>query len=104
MAMLEDYNANVVDLVPCLVEDALKEICDAKMDLATEEEIKKAREYVLKQGSVTLLSIGVDHGHYGAMKDQMQQSMAIGTSIYPKSVDETMNILNTSAKISKTAY
>ena len=41
MATLKDYNTNVVDLVPCLVEDALKELSDTMMDLATEKELKK---------------------------------------------------------------
>ena len=39
MATLNDYNENVVDLVPCLMEDALKEIYGATMDTVIEEEI-----------------------------------------------------------------
>ena len=101
MAMLEDFYANVVDLVPRLMEDALKENGDTTMDLVTEEEIKKAREYLFKTGLVTLLLIGADHGHYGAMKNLMQQNMAMGTNIYPKLVDETMNVLNTFEKTNK---
>ena len=42
-----------------------------------------------------------DQVHYGAMKNEMQQNMAMGTNNYPKSVDETMNILNTFEKMSK---
>ena len=48
MATLDDYNANVVDLVPCLLKDTLKEICDTTMDMATKEEIKKAKECMFK--------------------------------------------------------
>ena len=65
---------------------------------ATDEEIKKAKEYVLKRGSVTLLLIGADQGCYESLKNQLQQNMAMGTNNYHKSVDETMNILNTFAK------
>ena len=72
------------------------------MCLATEEEIKKAQDNVLKRGFATLLLIEADHTWYGTMKNQMQQNMAMGTNKYPTSVDETMNILNTFAKIGKT--
>ena len=34
----------------------------------------------------------------------MQQNMAMGINNYPKSVDETMNILNTFAKTNKTTF
>ena len=34
----------------------------------------------------------------------MQQNIAMGTNKYPKSVDETMNILNTFAKTSKSTF
>ena len=60
MVKLDDYDANIVGLVPCLVEDIIKEMFEIKMDLATEDEIKKANEYVLKRGSATLLLIGTD--------------------------------------------
>ena len=104
MATLDDYNANVVDLVSCLVEDALKELNNMSMDMATKREIKEAKEYVLKRGLATILFIGADHGRYGAMKNQMQQNMAMGTNNYPKSIDETMNILNTFTKTNKNNY
>ena len=74
MATLDDYNANVVDLVPCLVENALKELNNMTMDLANKREIKKARDYVLKRGPATLLLIGADHRRYGAMKNQTQKT------------------------------
>ena len=74
------------------------------MDLATGEEIKKAKEYVFKRGSVTLLLIGVDCAQCCGMKNQMQQNMAMGTNNYPKSVDKTMKILNTFAKTSKMMF
>ena len=90
MATLEDYDANVVDLVPCLVKDVLNELSNTTMELATENEIKEAKEYMLKRGLATLLLIGADCATYGAMKNQMQQNMAI---------DE--NNLNTFAKTSK---
>ena len=48
--MLDDYNANIVGLVPCLVEETVKEMFETTMDLTTEEEIKKVEEYVLKRG------------------------------------------------------
>ena len=104
MAALDDYNENVVDLVPCLVEDALKELINMTMDLATEKEIKKARDYVLKRGTATLLLIGADRRRYGAMKNVMQQNLPMGTNNYPKSIDETKNILNTFAKMNKKNY
>ena len=50
MATLKDYNIHIIDLVPCLVEDALKELSDTTMDLVTEKKLKEAREYVLKEG------------------------------------------------------
>ena len=48
-----------------------------------------------------LLLIEADQGCYGDMKNQMQQNMAMGTNNYLKSVDQTMNILNTFAKTNK---
>ena len=71
------------------------------MEDATYEELKRATEYVLKGGSATLLLIGADQGQYGSLKIQLQQDMAMGTNKYPKSVDKTVNILNTFAKTSK---
>ena len=68
---------------------------------ATDTELKKAKEYVLKTGSATLLLIGADQGQYGSLKNQLQQNMSMGTNNYTKSVDEAMNILNTFAKASK---
>ena len=44
MATLDDYNANIVDLVPCLVEETLKEMFDTTPELATPEELKKAKD------------------------------------------------------------
>ena len=77
---------------------------DPTMDMATEKEIEKAKEYVMKRGLAILLLIGADRNRYGAMKNKMQQNMAMGTNNYPKSVDETMNILNTFAKTSKNTF
>ena len=104
MAMHDDYNANIVSLIPCFVEETVKEMFQIMMDLATEEVIKKAKEYVLKRGSATLLLIGTDHTRYGCMKNQMQQNMAMGTNNYPKLVDKTMNISNTFAKTNKSTF
>ena len=86
------------------MEDALKDINNTTMDLATKKEIKEARDYVLKRGSATLLLTGAEHGRYGSMKDQMQQNMAMGTNNYPKSIDETVNILNTYSRMNKNNY
>ena len=88
-------------MLPCLIEDALKEIYNTKMDQATEEEIRVSREYVFKRGLVTFLLIGADRGQYGIMKNQIQQIMAMGTNNYPKSVHETTNILNLFVKMNK---
>ena len=93
-----------MSLVPGLIKDNLKEICNVAVDLATEEEIKKAKKYVFKKGSATLLSIGADHGCYEARKNQMQQNMAMGTNNYLKIVDKMMNTLNTFTKTNKTSY
>ena len=51
MATFDDYDANIVSLVPCLVEETVKEMFQTLMDRTKEEEIKKAKEYVLKRGS-----------------------------------------------------
>ena len=72
------YDANILGLVPCLVEETVKEMFRLVMELATEDEIKKAEEYVLKRGLSTLLLIGMDQGRYDGMKHQMQQNMALG--------------------------
>ena len=48
--MIDDYDANIVSLVPCLVEETVKGLFGTTMDMATEEEIKKAKQYVLKKG------------------------------------------------------
>ena len=44
MTMLDNYDANIVSLVLCFVEEML----GTTMDLVTEDEMKKAKEYVLK--------------------------------------------------------
>ena len=95
---------NGIGLVPCFVEVALKELSNTTMDLATKRKIKEAREYKLKKGSVTLLLIRADHGRYGAMKNQMQQNITMETNNYPKSIDETMDILNTFIKMNLNNY
>ena len=104
MATLDNYNANIVDSVRCLVEETFKEMFDTTPELGTPDELKKAKDYVFKRGSATLLLIGADQGHYGPMKTQMKQNMVMGTNNYPKSVDETMNILNTFTKTTKMNY
>ena len=73
-------------------------------DLATGDEIKKAKEYVLKRGLATILLIGEYQGPYGGMKNQMQWNMAMGTNNYPRSVDKTMKFLNTFALTSKNMF
>ena len=104
MATLDDYDANIVGLVPCLIEETVKKMFDTTMNMTMEKEIEKAKEYVMKRGSAMSLLIGADRNRYGAMKNKMQQNMAMGTNNYPKSVDETMNILNTFAKTSKNTF
>ena len=104
MATLKDYNTNIIYLVPCLVEDALKELSDMTMDLVTKKEIKGARDNVLKRGSATLLLIGANHGRYGTMKNQIQQNFLMGINNYTILINETVNILNTFAKTNKTNY
>ena len=101
MATLDDYNANIVNLVLCLLEERVKEKYYKELVNAPDDEVKKAKEYMMKRGSATLLLIGEDQGRYGSLKNQLQQNMAMGTNNYLKSVDETMNILNTFTKISK---
>ena len=102
--MLDDYNPNIADLVPCLIEEALKEFYDTTMDVATPEELNNAKDYVFKKGSAILLLIGADHGYYGPMKNQMQQNMAMVSNNHAKFVNETMNILNMFAKTIKRTY
>ena len=58
MATLDDYIANIMDLVPCLLEERLKEQYNKELVNATGDEVKKGKEYVLKRGSATLLLIG----------------------------------------------
>ena len=99
MAILEDYNDNIVNLVSCLIEDTLKKLWYNNVP-GRGRENKKAREYVFKRGLATLQLIGADCGCYGATKNQMQQNM-MGINNHPKSVDETMIILNTFTKTNK---
>ena len=81
---------------------SLKGLIDSYINWLTHShELKKAKEYVLKRGSATLLLISTDWGHYGGLKNQLQQGMAMGMNNYPKFVDETMKTLNTFAKLSK---
>ena len=100
MAIHEDYNANDVNLVPCVREDAMKEIYN-KNGLVIEEQIRMTKEYEFQRESVNLLLTGADCGYYGAMKSQMQKNLATGKNSYPKSVDETINILNIFVKMIK---
>ena len=74
------------------------------MELATEDKLKRANNCVLRRGSATLLLIGAEWAHYGTMKNQMQQSMAMHMNNYATSMDETTNILNTFANTSKTMF
>ena len=60
MVMLDDYNTNIIDLVPCLVEETLIVMYDTTVDLVTPEELKSTKDYVFKRGSATLLLIGAD--------------------------------------------
>ena len=101
MATLDNYNANIVDLVPCLLGEQVKEQYNKELVNATDDKIKKTKEYVMKRGSDTLLLIGADQRWYGSLKNQLQQNMSMGTNNYPKSVNKTTNILNTFAKTSK---
>ena len=71
MAMLDDYNVNIVDLLPCLIEETLKDMHETTVNLTTPEELKNAKDYVFKRGSATLLLIGADCGFYGFMENQM---------------------------------
>ena len=61
---MDVYNTNVVDLVSCVVKNHLKEMYEKKPKEASEIEIKKARDHVLKHGSATLQLIGADQGRY----------------------------------------
>ena len=100
-ATLNDYDANIVGLVPCLIEETVEETFETIIDLATE---KESQGVCFEMGSATSLLIGVDQTWCRRMKNQMQQNMAMGANNYPKSVDETVNTLNTFAKISKTMF
>ena len=82
----DDDNPSMVDFVPCLVEDRVKELHGKRVDQATKKELQVAREYVLKIEWATLLLIYLNHGRCRAMENQMQQNMVIGTNNYPKSV------------------
>ena len=84
MATMDNYDANIVNLVPFLFEETM---FGTTVNQATEEEIKKAKEYVMKRGLAVLLLIGADRNTYGGMKNQMQQNMAIGMNNHPKSVN-----------------
>ena len=50
LATLDDYDANMVNLVPCLVEDRVEGMHGKTVEQATKEELRMAREYVLKTG------------------------------------------------------
>ena len=51
-----------------------------------------------------LLFIVVDCGRYNEMKNHFQQNMVMVTNNYLRLIDETMNVLNTFAKASKSYY
>ena len=78
MATLDDYNANIVDSVPCHLEETLKEIYDTTPDLVKPEELKNAKEYVFKRGSATLLLIGYEKPDATKHGDGNQQLSQIG--------------------------
>ena len=71
MATLDDYNANIVDLIPCLLEEWVKEQYNKELVNATDDKIKKAKEYMMKRLSATLLLRGADRGWYGSLKNQL---------------------------------
>ena len=47
-----------LELVPCLLEERVKEQYNKELVNATDDEVKKAQEYVMKRDSATLLLIG----------------------------------------------
>ena len=53
MATLDNYNANIMNFMPCLQEERLKEQYNKELANATDSEVNKAKEYVLKRGFAT---------------------------------------------------
>ena len=72
MATLDDYNANIVDLLSCLLEGRVREQYNKDLANATDERNKNLKKYVLKRGSATLLLIGADQGCCASLKNQLQ--------------------------------
>ena len=60
--MLNDYNANVPDMISRLLADEVKEKYNKKVKYATKVELKTARENVWKKTSAALLLIRNNHG------------------------------------------
>ena len=101
VATLDDYNAIILDLIPCLLKDEVKEKYIKDIKSENEMELKAAKESVKKKTSAALLLIATDYGRYGEVRNHFHQSKAMGTNNYPRSINETMNVLNIFAKPSK---
>ena len=76
MVTLDDYNANILDLIPCLLEKEVKEKLNKEIKNASETESKLVKESVREKTSAALLLIGADHERNNKMKYCFQQNMA----------------------------
>ena len=67
IAMLGDYNANILDMIPSLLEHKVKEkYKDIKNE--SKKELKMAKENIRKKTSAALLLFDANHGSYDEMK------------------------------------
>ena len=101
VATLDDYNANILELASCLLEEGIKGKYNKNVHDANKTELKAATENVRKKTLAAFLLIAADCGWYSEMKNCFKQNMAMGTNNYPTSIDETMKVLKTFATTSK---
>ena len=61
MATLDDYDPNILDLIPCLLKDEVKEKYNKDIENASETDLKAVKESKQKKTLAALLLIGADH-------------------------------------------
>ena len=81
VAIFDDYNMNILYLIPCLPVDNVKEKYNKDIMSASESELKAAKESVKKKTLVAILMIGADHGMYGERKNYFNKTWIRGWTI-----------------------
>ena len=95
---LDHFDACTLGKFPCLVK---KNSANYTTNRFCEHELKTSEEVVKKEVMAALLLSGADILRYGGLKSTLAQHLSMGINQYPRTVDETLNIINTYHKTTK---